>query len=469
MRGTAPARWHWGLAVLALALPGALVGCGSRKSDAETDAGPAPTPPALPRFWLQHVQLEPLVAGGAAPAEVHHPARVELDADGVVRSLPGETPTFEGRLPESLLKTPADARGLRLYAQRLVELHHGTPDGMVIGRLYPGALASVAPAGESSWLVAVPYYGVLAFVPKDAMGDTKPPAPAETLDGDTHFDFTRDVPFSTEPLDGPPAGWVDLLCGGFRVDDRIRQYYRGVEIDLSYDYARRFGGLGFTHQYPERGPNPCSPRYLYRGPHGMFMLDERSWRHRIYVEAIPAGYMMRETPTTEPIRDALEKQRAVYWLSGASGKLECEQWRFVRKWVGISGIAAPALVRAGGAEPMWYPIDVPRFSHYGVVDESPSLGLWGPKSHRVGYTCSEDFQVLKLTEDRMYMGLPGRLEGWPATDDIAFPPDQVEQWFLTREACESVRRVAPQTPHQLAPGLRRPCHRNFQRGNTGYW
>lgn len=201
----------------------------------------------------------------------------------------------------------------------------------------------------------------------------------------------------------------------------------------------------------------------------MFMLDERSWRHRSYVEAIPAGYMMRETPTTEPIRDALDKQRAIYWLSGASGKLECEQWRFVRKWVGINGTVRPALVRAGGAEPMWYPIDVPAFFHYGVVDDSPSLTLWGPKSHRVGYTCSEDFQVLKLTEDRMYMGRPGRLEGWPATDDIAFPPDEVEQWFLTREACEAVRRVAPQTPDQLAPGLRRPCYRNIGRGNTGYW
>ena len=475
MTRRAPGSWLRRLVALALgaSLVGCLVGCGgSCGNGTDADAGRAAPPPALPappqRFWLQDVQLEPLTPGAAAPPEVHLPVHVEMQPDGVVRSLPGETPSFEGRLPAALLKEPADRRGLMLYAQRLVELHHGKPDGLVIGRLYPGAFASVAPAGDASWLVAVPRHGdgeaLLTYAAKDALGDTKLPDPPETIPGDTHFDFGFGVPFGSLPPHDQPQGWIQLLCGGVHVDSRVRQYYRGVEIEVERDrMAGRSVVFGLA---PERGPTPCLPRYVYRGPHGMFVHSGRDVLDRTDVDTIPPGYLAVVKPEKDPIRAAVDSRSAVYWLSGTSGKLECEEWRFLPR-AQRDGSVVHGLVRRGARVDAWYRVDLPKLPK--EAQFGSSLSLWGPISDDSTIVCTEPFAVLRVDADRMYMRYFPQAQSWPEREVVAFPPDEVEQWFLTRAACDAVRRVAPQTRDSLAPGLRRPCYRNVWRGNTGYW
>jgi len=357
-----------------------------------------------------------------------------------------------------------------LYAQRLVELHHGKPEGLVIGRLYPGAFASVAPAGDASWLLAVPRHGrgeaLLAYVAKDALGDTKLPDPPETVPGDTHFDFATGIPFFAEGEYVQWQGQFQLLCGGFRVEDQLRQYYRGVEIEVSYDNARRVMGLGFVHSQPERGGTPCPPHHVYRGRHGLFVHGGRDVLDRTDVDALPPGYLTVVRPEKDPIRAGIEKRSAVYWLSGAYGDLRCEEWRFVRR-MRRDGSLVPALERRGTPNDVWYRVDLPKLPE--EANAGWALSLRGPHSGWSEGGCYDTFEVLRVDADRIYIWSFPKLQSWPEGELVAFPPDEVEQWFLTREACESVRRVAPQTRDSLAPGLRRPACRNHERGNTGYW
>lgn len=411
-------------------------------------APPAEPPP--PRFWLVNTEVAP--APGQPPARtVRGPVLVELLPGGKVRSLPESAEAFEGFVPESTWKTPADRRGLMLYGQRVSDLHLDSPAGPVIGRIHPGAFVSVAPHDDATWLVAVSRYRspppssegkpLLAYVEKGALG----PAPREQVPPSLPGEVVRD--FTGLPLWGEGTSRVlveQLLCGEFHVTDdhgrvRAAQYHDGIEVSGLFD-------VSWPWVWGDRGENGCGLGKVYR--RGTELREQRGkdWLDSAVVESVPEGYRMIDLPAADPFEAVLRGHRSVFWLVQTPRGLECHEWKATR--------ATPRKGTPGAAAEIEGEIRRQRDPHEASfkLHYTPSPGgaepgvfsLWGPSLKEGDHRCVRAFVLVGTGPGLLHVEHPpihptGWPEGWTL---FAYRPEDVEHWFLGREACESARERA---------------------------
>lgn len=418
------------------------LGCGKRA--AETTESRPVTPIAY--FWLRNATLLDRPQG-APTGTVRGPLLVELHAEGRVRSVLGGTVTIEGFLPSERLTTPADRSGLMLYAQRSTELHHSSPSGPVIGRLHPGAFVSVAPGGDDRWAtIGVSRYGaagegagpgLIAYAERSALGPEPRPLVAPELGGRVVLD--QRLPLIAP---GAAAPFTETLGGPLHVEAErpllLAQSRQGIELRGTLDptygevVGERRGWLG------SRG------RAVYRTRAGLVLVDGQDELDGIDVDVVPADFLPYEALPQEPLAEALLAQRPLYWTVLGRQGATCEAWK-------------PAEIQRPAGSPRWLegqlcrprdPEDTCYSVRYGpeplAAQRDPVLVLLGPHWRDGGTRCGTPYALVGRGDDVLYLAGTGRV--WvprlaDGSEAIAFHPADWEQWFLTKDACES-RRAA---------------------------
>lgn len=441
---------------LALALLILTSACERTDPGGALSAAPAPAPPAP--FWLREVDLA-AEKGGPPTRHIEGPVRVEVAEDGFVL---GAAENADGFLDPSIMKEPADRHGLMLYAQRVAEMHFGTPDGPVFGRLHPGALVGVAPRGGDTWEIAVPRYGLRAFVERDALGVEPTSEVPPVLAGSVY----RDHDAALSVADG--AGATRLLCGEFRVlDGEAIQYSRGVEIRGRLDVP----------PFASFGDNSCGAashwslggRFFSLAPGADWLDRELGWT------VFPDNplHFPNWFPDNDPLTGFIRQRWPMFWLVRSTAGLFCEEWRF-----------GPFTVREGGRGPTG---EVLETSMSLAVDRSVTLHVSYEERHRpmLGhvvfsgpqlrtprrvFVATTDGKVVYVVDDRgrdldRPLGDPAEEHVHAGGDPAAIPAgawlsdleqDGMRRWFWTKSRCEEAiaqtkRRIAraPELDHKL--------------------
>lgn len=430
----------------ALLLGGWLAVAASSCTEAAPSGGPpAPAAPPPPRFWLVDTKLaaEP----GAAPTRsIQGPVLIELLPGGKVRSVPEAREAFEGFIPEAMMKTPADRRGLMLHGQRVSELHLDSPAGPVIGRIHPGAFVSIAPQDDgATWLVAVPRYSessgeghpLLAYVDRSALGPAPQKQVPPVLAGKVSRDFG--LPLWADDLSRVLVN--RLLCGDFYITgedgrERASQYHDGIEVSGRLD----------VWTWRDRGESACLGRMVFQRGERLQEARGKDWLDAAAIEAVPEGYRRLDLPEKDPLAAVIERRASVFWLVQTKRGLECHEWRVTQSSARKG--ATPAVLE-GQLRRQRDPIHAYFRFDYGPSPGGPvrgDLSLWGPYFTGGGYKCGRPFSLVGADTDLLYVDNPKLRTDPPGEWKlVAYHPDDVEHWFLGREACETARGRAVDT------------------------
>jgi hypothetical protein len=387
--------------------------------------------------------------------QVDAPTRVELFAGGRVRAAPGSGSTIDGYLDPAQLRSPVDGQGVALYAQRSAELHHGTPDGPVIGAIAAGAFVSVAVLPGGFVQIAVPGFTlpssspaapVLAVVRADVLGaepqTLEPSARVGTSPGARLVrDFPAGVPL--EPAAASNEPFAASLCGDARVLAEqppralIAQAHAGIELRGWVDADVHF----------HRGPVRCTLRQVFREHDRLISIDGTTAADRAVVPAVPPGYVSADPTHAEPLLPRLRHGDSLHWLVRGESGATCQAW-------------APSAVRpapeAGTFEGALRSIPrkiqgtpvTPSFTlkYRAAAASAPGeLVLFGPhfktsrgaESNAGGYRAGSVYTIVGAT--------PNALRVFPSSlsaSVVAWHPDDEEHWFTSDAACQAAARAA---------------------------
>ena len=277
------------------------------------------------RFWMRARARE-----DARAPEKDAKVLVELSVDGRVHAVSAAADLVESTVR---LDVPSEGEGLMLYAQQTADIHLGTADGPVIGRIHRGALVSVVPADEQ-FAMAVPGFRnsgamgadvpLVALVRADALGPAKQTLTPPTLEGRLVEDFPPNAPLWA--VQGEPAPFAKTLCGDIRVMSdgpawsRVSQYHAGVELVGWYDHPIEV----------ERGPMRCTRRLVIQEEGGLVLTGGETSADRTAIDAVPAGFVRDDHGGDDRLAEHMTKGRSVYWLTRAGTNAICSEWTFER-------------------------------------------------------------------------------------------------------------------------------------------
>jgi len=434
-----------GLILLLLTASG-VVACNKRKSEPINAASMR----VLGRYWLTHTQLQSAGAKGTG-FTVTAPRLVELLPNGYVRSIPNQEPQFEGLLPPEVLQEPQNGRGLMLYAQRVGEIHWRTPEGLLYGRVHPGAFVSVVPMdGLMVRIGNLPFKPdqgpLVVYVNRESLG-TEPrelaslKAPVDTRSMRWSVPISGWIADPDEPNMKP--AWSSKPCEDVWVSrdlKRVSQYVRGVEVigiadSLTAPWPTIDAGGGIS----------CPGRFIaHRG--AQLVLCEttkpdnpnKPAEPRV-VERIPEGYRTFELPKGDPLGNAIEQGASAYWLTDDGSGPKCDQWSFRlddprHRAKGRKG----RLVRheKWDRETAWFPMSyLPSEEKRLAVLHLGTIMLSGGGTMKC--PCESDYAILRADEGELEV-----ISQPPPDDIIAYDPSQTERWFLSAEKCQVARTQA---------------------------
>lgn len=409
--------------------------------------------PALGSVWLRDAVV--LDAARQAPrARVDAPVRVELFADGRVRSLPGQAPAIDGYLEPALSSAPVDGRGLSLYAQRAAELRHGAADGPVIGSIAAGAFVSVGGLLDGASAGAVPIAlpgftlpgsdaarSALAIVSREALGSEPQPL-AASPSAPPGARWIRDFPagVALSPSAGSEESFAETLCGDVLVFEqqppraRIAQAHAGVEVRGWVDADVRF----------HRGPVRCTLRVVYREQDRLISAAGTTAADREVVPAVPEGYVRRSETWGEHLLEKLRRRAPLYWLVRGPNGGSCQAWTPSALAFGADGNVTGRLngarrtLHAGPATPSF------TLEYRAARPDAPGeLTLLGPhwtskagSEASSGYRAASVYTIVGASAEALRV-FPANL----SDSVVAWHPDDEERWFANDASCQAAARA----------------------------
>jgi hypothetical protein len=345
-----------------------------------------------------------------------------------------------------------------LYAQRVTEIRAGSPRGPAIGRLFPGARVSIAPAGVSAahpgWMRIEGFAqnaekdGLAAWVERSALGTRRgeiaPPAGEPGSAMRATFGFVSTIWYDRVTK----AHSLRLLrCHEVWVRDEgatALQWFEGVELSGHNDHAFVWSSNSIVHS------SLACPAHAVARRGGELVLVEPNPRWEPFdtatptvltrsVADVPAGYLPIGTPEPDPLLAAIERSANLFWIIATSDGLVCDRWKFERK---------PKRSDAGEME------FETRLVHPGPLEHFDASGLWYPVVYRKAESGkpaelkletlrSKTHPAVKCECEYRYKVLSGEGDelitlARPIPDDaVAFDPSEAERWFLSKKACEA--------------------------------
>ena len=341
-----------------------------------------------------------------------------------------------------------------LYAQRATELHAGTANGPVIGRIFRGgpvvAAASPDATGQLSFVLPgftngiVPDSGVssaiVAFAPAVAFDSQSVTLERPEPVGRMVEDFPPGVEVASAPGAEP---FAVTRCDDVHVlevreqSSRISQYHAGVEIS---------GWISAPIDV-SRGPIRCKLREIYRRGPKLIARDGISAVDETELSAVPPEYVHADDQ--EVLFDLVDKGKTVFWLTRTKTmEARCSAWRFHRR---ERSRGATATDEARGSLTGAPIVDgsarvVPSFDWEYKLARKGRPGqilLQGPHFQTLtgvllgGSRCSNAYTVSGTTQHAVRL-FPS---DW-SPERVAWHPDDEERWFDSKEACEQVARAA---------------------------
>jgi hypothetical protein len=425
----------------------------------------------LPRLWLRGTAVLEAPAGKEI-FRAAAPTLVELMPDDRIRSLPGAATPFVGFLSSDARDKPSDLQGLGLYAQRIGELHLGSPSGPIIGRIFPGAYVGVVSLTPPTAVIAVPLFEspvgtpILAHLDASVLGPEPGPLVEQPPVGKLVDDWGADL---SAELEGDR--FTRTVCGELRVvAERPRSNGRG---DVVRQVAQRRDGIeivGWTVGGISDA-NRCAPRVVWSEPGGLVLQDGPRRRH-VPVSAVPQGFVPVPSGRADPLAAALRGYAPVFWLVQTEHGPRCMQWKpataLVRGHDGsISYEGRIEHRETEGDELIITRYDL-SYAPFTTAGGTGALTLLGPDSERrrlsdqallggMGLACGETYMTTAAADDVVTV-LPGQVPH----RIVAFHPDDAERWYLTEGACRVALAKATAAPGRgelaaLGLGFHRGC------------
>jgi hypothetical protein len=417
-------------------------------------------------YWLRN---SPLLDESDKPiGTVRAPQLVQVDPKRRARSLPGAAQVIDGLLPASLFDAPKDDEGLALYAQKRADLHYESENGPVIGRIYPGAFVSVAPArppAAPGYLeialpaIRAPNAGqtqVVAIVEASALGTSPQPLQGPSAEGRLVRDFVMSSPLwaaEIAPDSVPP--FASTLCGDIRVlalgerRTKISQYHAGVELIGWYDYLIDVDNYCPLHL--------CNQRFVVQRGQSLTLTGTgTTTADTTPIASPPEGFVHAELSDKDPLAERIKRRLPVYWLVKTKAhSARCSRWIFD----GVTESKAESGTRKLEGRMRSDPIIVdgnktlPSFElsyEPGNHERGGTLMLAGLNFNRQGappgaqvegnsYRGMIAYSFVGTTKDALRM-----LDGvWSSNKVlVAWHPDDEEHWFLSAEACTAAANAA---------------------------
>jgi hypothetical protein len=355
--------------------------------------------------------------------------------------------------PQASEPSPVSKLGLARYAQRPAELHHGAPDGPIIGTIAPGAPVSVASLAGQWVQVAIPGFAqpsatpsapVVAFVRADALGaEARSPAPSPEASTPARGRVVRDYPadIALAPTATSDEPFAATLCGDIRVLEQqppralIAQSHAGVElrgwVDAPVDLRR--------------GPIRCTLRQVYRQDDRLISIDGTTAADRAVVAAVPPGYVGLDPMHGEHLLGVLRSRTPMHWLVAGERGSTCQRWTpgtlqpDSEPGVYRAELSGPPLASAAQ-------LGVPSFSlrYRAATPQVPGeVVLFGPHFERAkdentgGYRSGTVYTIVGATPDAV-RAFPSSL----SDSVVAWHPDDEERWFFSEASCRAAARAA---------------------------
>lgn len=436
--------------MVAIALSGALLGCGGPPKSFSTRATPSleiqPEPPeAALRVLL--TTKDRLAFDGSAFETMLGPAVVEAFPNGLVCTLGLEIEDaasdenlhltrFEGALPEGVRAFPTRERGLGLYVEKQAELHLNAPDGPSVGVAHVGAYLPIID-WQGPWVrVALPDHHapglgtasgdpepVSVFVEQKALTTTKHDVTLPRMSSELRL---RDVTLHRSPGEPPFAESACLPLGiSERHGDFTKVLVRSEGVDIVAFVHRNLEEVAARQASGNEGSCP-----------GRLVVRERIVERRAPLEArivtppLPSGYaaVADDDSLRDPLGAVRRGERPLVWLSpGENGELECKEWR------------------ARGGEISHRFDDVissftfrysPAIGDYGtpfVILEGPHTRTLDGRSAGI-VLCGASYDIVRAESDRVWVVRGGRRHRYGIA---GYNPADTEVWYFNRAACTS--------------------------------
>lgn len=433
-------------------------------------ADPAPTA-ALPRLWLRGSAVLDAPTG----REVFRPAAptlVELMPDERIRSLPGAATSFVGSLSSEARDKPSDLQGLGLYAQRMGELHLGSPSGPVIGRIFAGAYAGVVSFAPPHAVIAVPPFEsplgnpILAHLDAALLG----PEPGPLVEPPPEGKLVREWGAALS-AEAEGERFTRTVCGELRIlSERPASNGRG---DVVRQVAQRRDGVevvGWTVGAAFAG-NRCPARVVWSEA-GRLVLRDGPRRRSVAVSEAPQGFVPVPSSPEDPLAAALRGYAPVFWLIETATGPQCVQWKpataLVRGHDGTTSYEGRLERRESAGDDVVITHYALSYAPFTTAGATGHLTLLGPHRERrslrdqrlrseMGFACGETYLTMAATGDVVTV-LPGQI----LHRVLAFHPEDAERWYLTERACQAALAQAQAAPDAgaLAPlglGFHRGC------------
>lgn len=418
---------HRAAIVLASLVTLVVPGCERSKQHAG-DAGA----PALPRYWLVGTTLLDR-PDGTPGTHVPGPVLVELERDGRVRGVERSAPAVDGFLPPALLTEPGKGAGLMLYAQRAGDIRRDAPTGPVLGQLHRGALVSVLPGdGAEARIVAAPFADSSpGFVRRDVLGPE--PQTPEPMRAHPRVRAVR-LPGAPLWLEGKYAFgampcldlWIDPEAG------TASQYARGVLLTGQLDDAKGWLWRGASLY---ENAAWCPARAVSKTAAGLVLATPGTGMGAIVSEAVPAvppGFSEIRPPDPDPLRDAIDHRRSVFWVRAADQGLACDEWTFASGPARLTR-KEPMEDERGKTRP-WHPCSYEP-SHDGAPARLHLETIQVRGASLMKCDCRYDYALVSAGGEELHMVLR-RLPD----DAVAYAVGDAERWYLSAAACEAARK-----------------------------
>jgi hypothetical protein len=394
---------------------------------------------------------------------------VDCLPDGALREVSPHS-VVSSELASADQTSPTLEHGLGLYVERATDIHLGERGGPVLGRASPGAYLPVVGIRDAVAEVTVPRHGrnegteLHAFVDASALDVAIPPVPAQGEEGPAE---TVDLLDLDEGLGLAPRGPVigRTACGPVHVLERdgksvrIAQEHDGIRIVAWVEAPSIRRGAHRCARTVERKATMVNGEWVDRDP------------------PIPPGYA-RVAVGRDPLEPLVRRGGIVSWLVAHGEELACEEWR-----------VRPTKARKEDAAVTWPPLRAD-FERPTTVDSDPPFGAGGPRLSELAERPRNEpkvprFQHITLVRHAQYFGArdsapaqmeleyaewrgyrpqPGTAEGIAlcgysdsnmvvgtsagavtilskggTSQTVAYHPEDVESWYLTRTACEADR------------------------------